>query len=164
MVNSQSLFVQDALGQYVVVDDDTLIAAALRAVEQRIPRNGTLMTTPFVVRNYLSMKLGTLPHEVFGVLFLNSQHGMIAFEVMFRGTLTQTSVYPREVVKRALELNCAACVLVHNHPSGSLQPSRADELLTKTMKDVLALIDVRVLDHVIISGERALSMAELGLV
>ena len=101
---------------------------------------------------------------VFGVLFLNSQHGMIAFEVMFRGTLSQTSVYPREVVKRALELNCAACVLVHNHPSGALQPSRADELLTKTMKDVLALIDVRVLDHVIISGERALSMAELGLV
>jgi DNA repair protein RadC len=97
-------------------------------------------------------------------MFLNSQSGMIAFEVMFRVTLTQTSVYPREVVKRALELNCASCILVHNHPSGSLQPSRSDELLTKTMKDVLALIDVRVLDHIIISGERSQSMAELGLV
>jgi DNA repair protein RadC len=112
----------------------------------------------------LCLKLGGLPHEIFGVMFVNSQNGMIAFDEMFRGTVSQTSVYPREVVKRALQLNAAAVVLVHNHPSGSVDPSRADEHLTQTLKSALALVDVRVLDHIIVGGDRSLSMAERGLV
>jgi len=97
------------------------------------------------------------------VLFLDSQHRLIALEEMFRGTLTQTSVYPREVVIRALALNAASVVLAHNHPSGSTKPSRADELLTQTLKAALALVDVRVLDHFIVTSTQAVSMAELGL-
>ena len=97
-------------------------------------------------------------------MFVNCQNGMIAFDEMFRGTVSQTSVYPREVVKRALQLNAAAVVLVHNHPSGSVDPSRADEHLTQTLKSALALVDVRVLDHIIVGGDRSLSMAERGLV
>ena len=98
------------------------------------------------------------------MLFFDSQNGLISFEEMFRGTLSQTSVYPREVVRRAMALNCAAVVLVHNHPSGSVQPSRADEVLTQSLKMALTLVDVRVLDHVIVSGDRSLSMAEQGLI
>jgi DNA repair protein RadC len=97
-------------------------------------------------------------------LFLDSQHKLLAFEELFRGTLTQTSVYPREVVLRALHHQAAAVVLAHNHPSGSVQPSRADEALTSTLKAALALVDVRVLDHVIVGTGEALSMAEKGLV
>jgi DNA repair protein RadC len=105
-----------------------------------------------------------LHHEVFAVLFLDSQHRLIALEEMFRGTLTQTSVYPREVVKQALTLNASSVVLAHNHPSGTAQPSRADEALTHTLKAALALVDVRVLDHFVVTASQAVSMAELGLV
>ena len=104
------------------------------------------------------------PHEIFAVLFLDSQNRLIALEEMFRGTLTQTSVYPREVVLRALHHHAAAVVLTHNHPSGTVQPSRADEALTQTLKAALALVDVRVLDHVIVAPGQALSMAERGLI
>jgi DNA repair protein RadC len=100
---------------------------------------------------------------VFAVLFLDAQHRMLAMEEMFRGTLTQSSVYPREVVKRALHHQASAVVLAHNHPSGSVQPSRADEMLTHTLKAALALVDVRVLDHIIVSQGESLSMAEQGL-
>jgi DNA repair protein RadC len=100
---------------------------------------------------------------VFAVLFLDALQRLIACEEMFRGTLTQTSVYPREVVKRALELNTASVILSHNHPSGVLEPSRADELLTQTLKSSLQLVDVRVLDHVVVGRTGALSFAERGL-
>ena len=103
-------------------------------------------------------------HEVFAVVFLDAQNKLLAMEELFRGTLTQTSVYPREVVIRALHHNAAAVVLAHNHPSGTVQPSRADEALTHTLKAALALVDVRVLDHVIVAPGQALSMAEQGLV
>ena len=103
-------------------------------------------------------------HEVFSVLFLDAQHRVIEFSEMFRGTLTQTSVYPREVVKEALRLNAAALIFTHNHPSGSLVPSRADEALTQTLKSALSLVDVKVLDHIITSNSGALSMAEKGLI
>lgn len=116
------------------------------------------------VKNYLSLHIGCEPCEHFAVLFLDSQHRAIAFERMFVGTLTQTSVYPREVVLAALRHNAAAVVLAHNHPSGSVQPSRADEHLTQTLKTALAMVDVRVLDHVIVGGGNALSMAERGLI
>jgi len=115
------------------------------------------------VKDYLRLKLAPKDHEVFAVMFLDAQNRVIECEEMFRGTLTSTSVYPREVVKAALMHNAAAVVLSHNHPSGSTTPSRADELLTHTMKQALALVDVRVLDHIIVAVGGTLSMAETGL-
>ncbi|MEJ8848645.1 RadC family protein [Variovorax rhizosphaerae] len=120
--------------------------------------------SPDAVKHYLQLHLGARSHEVFAVIFLDAQHRLIAMEELFRGTLTQTSVYPREVVTRALHRQAAAVVLAHNHPSGCAEPSRADELLTQTLKAALALIDVRVLDHVIVGKGVSLSMAERGLV
>ena len=122
-----------------------------------------LLSSPDVVRDYHRLMLGDKPHEVFVVVFLNAQSRVIATEEMFRGTLTQTSVYPREVVIEALKHNAAAVILCHNHPSGNEEPSRADEALTHTLKAALALVDVRVLDHVIVTRTAALSFAERGL-
>jgi DNA repair protein RadC len=122
-----------------------------------------VFNSPQLVKDYLQMQLGALPHEVFAVLFLDAQHRLIACEELFRGTLTQTSVYPREVVKRTLALNAASVILAHNHPSGLLEPSRADELLTQTLKSSLQLVDVRVLDHFVVGRNGALSFAERGL-
>ncbi len=119
---------------------------------------------PDAVKQYVQLHLAHKTHEVFAVLFLDSQNRLQAMEELFRGTLSQTSVYPREVVLRALHHQAAAVVLSHNHPSGSVQPSRADETLTQTLKAALALVDVRVLDHVIVGQGQALSMAELGLI
>lgn len=123
-----------------------------------------LFENPAAVRQYLQLQLGGHAREVFAVMFLDSQHRLIALEEMFKGTLSQTSVYPREVVQRALALGAASVVLAHNHPSGLAQPSRADEALTQTLKAALALVDVRVLDHFIVTREQARSMAEMGLV
>ncbi len=139
-----------------------VLELARRALAAELKQK-TLFDTPQAVRDYLQLQLGSRPHEIFAVLFLDSQHRLIGLEEMFRGTLTQTSVYPREVVIRALALNAASVVLAHNHPSGSAQPSRADELLTQTLKTALALVDVRVLDHFVVTASQAVSMAELGL-
>ena len=120
--------------------------------------------SPQTVREYLRLQLAALSHEVFAVLFLDAQHRLIVCEELFRGTLTQTSVYPREVVKRALAHNAAAAILAHNHPSGVAEPSRADEALTAALKQSLGLVDVRVLDHFIVAGNaQPLSFAERGL-
>lgn len=135
---------------------------ARRAVAQQLKAR-EVFGSPDAVKHYLQLHLARKPHEVFAVLFLDAQNRLIAMEELFRGTLTQTSVYPREVVQRALQLEAAAVVLAHNHPSGTVQPSRADEALTHTLKAALALIDVRVLDHVIVAPGDALSMAEKGL-
>ena len=140
-----------------------VLELARRALAQQLTQK-PLFNTPQAVRDYLQLQLGGLHHEVFAVLFLDSQHRLIALEEMFRGTLTQTSVYPREVVKQALTLNASSVVLAHNHPSGTAQPSRADEALTHTLKAALALVDVRVLDHFVVTASLAVSMAELGLV
>ncbi len=118
---------------------------------------------PDAVRDFLKMQLGELGHEVFAVLFLDAQHRLVAYEPMFAGTLTQTSVYPREVLKRALTLGAAAVVLAHNHPSGVAEPSRADEFLTQQLKNALAFIDVRVLDHLVVGRGGVVSFAERGL-
>ena len=126
-------------------------------------RTQPVFSSPQLVKDYVQLRLGALPHEVFAVLFLDAQHRLIVCEDLFRGTLTQTSVYPREVVKRALELNTASVILSHNHPSGVLEPSRADELLTQTLRSSLQLVDVRVLDHVVVGRTGALSFAERGL-
>lgn len=123
-----------------------------------------LMSSPTAVRDWLKLKLGGLGYEVFGALWLGSKNRLIAWEELFKGTLSQTSVYPREVVKRALAHNAAAVLLCHNHPSGVAEPSQADELLTQNLKQALALVDVRVLDHFIVAGSaRPLSFAERGL-
>ncbi len=111
----------------------------------------------------LGLAIGALPHEVFSVLFLDSQHRLLKHDEMFRGTLSQTSVYPREVVRRALELNSAAVIFAHNHPSGAAEPSRADEFLTQSLKSALQLVDVRVLDHLVVGRGAVVSFAERGL-
>ncbi|MES2189150.1 MAG: DNA repair protein RadC [Pseudomonadota bacterium] len=139
-----------------------VLELARRALAEEL-KEKTLFATPQAVRDYLQLQLGSRPYEVFAVLFLDSQHRLIVLEEMFRGTLTQTSVYPREVVIRALALNAASVVLAHNHPSGTAKPSRADEALTQTLKAALALVDVRVLDHFVVTRTGAVSMAELGL-
>ena len=139
-----------------------VLELARRAMGEKL-RQRTVFDSPDAVRQYLQMHIGARPHEVFAVLFLDVQHRLIAMEEMFRGTLTQTSVYPREVVTRALHHQAAAVVLAHNHPSGSIEPSRADESLTKTLQAALALVDVRVLDHIIVSPGLSFSMAEKGL-
>ncbi|GAA6141754.1 DNA repair protein RadC [Hydrogenophaga sp. 5NK40-0174] len=120
--------------------------------------------SPQAVRSYLQLHMAHLAHEVFSVLFLDSQNRLLAMEEMFRGTLSQTSVYPREVVLRALHHHAASVVLAHNHPSGIARPSSADEALTQSLKAALGLVDVRVLDHFIVTRETAASMAEMGLV
>ena len=139
-----------------------VLELARRALAEEL-KEKTMFATPQAVRDYLQLQLGSRPYEVFAVLFLDSQHRLIVLEEMFRGTLTQTSVYPREVVIRALALNAASVVLAHNHPSGTAKPSRADEALTQTLKSALALVDVRVLDHFVVTSTGAVSMAELGL-
>ncbi|MDI1274133.1 DNA repair protein RadC [Polaromonas sp.] len=139
-----------------------VLELARRALAQEL-QDKPLFSTPQAVRDYLQLQLGSRPHEIFAVLFLDSQHRLIALEELFRGTLTQTSVYPREVVVRALALHAGSVVLAHNHPSGEARPSRADEALTQTLKAALALVDVRVLDHFVVTRTQAVSMAERGL-
>ena len=134
---------------------------ARRATAQQL-REREVLSSPDSVKHYLQLHLGHLPHEVFAVLFLDSQNRLIAMEEMFRGTLSQTSVYPREVALRALHHQAAAVILTHNHPSGSVQPSAADHSLTQVLRSALALLDIRVLDHVIVAQGAALSMAEAG--
>ena len=135
---------------------------ARRSAEERL-REAKALTSPGAVRDYLRLAIGGRPHEVFVCIWLDAQHRVIKFDEPFRGTLTQTSVYPREVVKMALQTNAAAVIFAHNHPSGAAQPSQADELLTRNLREALALIEVKVLDHFIIAGNQAVSFAERGL-
>lgn len=128
-------------------------------------RRGPIMDSPQTLRDWLRLHCAGLEHEVFLVLYLDAGHRLIEAEQLFRGTLTQTSVYPREVVKGALSRNCSAVAIAHNHPSsGSPEPSRADEHLTQSLRSALALVDVRVIDHFVVSGDQIVSMAERGLV
>ena len=140
-----------------------VLELARRALASQLQEK-TIFSNPQAIRDYLQLQLGSREHEIFAVLFLDASHRLIVLEEMFRGTLTQTSVYPREVVVRALALNAANVVLAHNHPSGTAQASRADEAVTQTLKAALALIDVRVLDHFIVTRTAAVSMAEMGLI
>ena len=140
-----------------------VLELARRALAEQLKERAAFDSAA-AVKDYLQLHLAARPHEVFAVLFLDAQHKLIALEELFRGTLTQTSVYPREVVLRALHHHAAAVILAHNHPSGGVQPSRADEAITQQLKSALALIDVRVLDHVIVAPGQALSMAEKGLI
>lgn len=125
-------------------------------------KRDSALESPQQVRDYLKARLRHEPHEVFGCLFLDTRHRVLAFEALFHGTIDGASVYPRQVVKRALAHNAAAVILTHNHPSGIAEPSQADRLLTTRLKDALALVDVRVLDHFIVGDGEPLSMAEYG--
>jgi DNA repair protein RadC len=139
-----------------------VLELARRALSQQL-QDVPVLDAPKSVKDYLSLHLAHLQHEVFAVLFLDAQLRLIKLEEMFRGTLSQTSVYPREVVRRAMALNAGAVVLAHNHPSGLAEPSRADEFLTQTLKSALQLVDVRVLDHLVIGRGSVVSFAERGL-
>ena len=156
------LFAEEGSEDYV----QELVAArelVKRSLEETLCK-GNALSSPGVVADYLKVILNGREHEVFVALFLDAQNRLIAAEELFRGTLTQTSVYPREVVKRTLALNAAAVIFAHNHPSGMAEPSNADVALTNALKQALALVDVKVLDHFVVAGNGVVSMAERGMV
>lgn len=155
------LFVEESSGSYRAASKDEVLKAALRSL--RVQR-GIEFSSPSIARNWITLRIGALENEVFCVAYLDSRNRLIEFIEEFRGTIGQTSVYPREILKRALRLNARSVVLAHNHPSGNHEPSSADCLLTKVIKDALALIDVQVLDHFVIGGDQFYSFAENGLV
>ena len=140
-----------------------VLELARRALAQQLSER-PMLDSPQVVKDYLQLQLARRGAEVFAVAFLDSQHRLLRFEELFHGTLTQTSVYPREVVKRALALNASAVIFAHNHPSGVAEPSRADEFLTQTLKAALLLVDTRVLDHLVVGESSVVSFAERGLI
>jgi DNA repair protein RadC len=164
---SIAALLSDTMGYYCVEKPaNQRLLAARELIKRSLAegfRNADALTSPQSVREYLRISLMGRGHEVFMVLFLDAQHRLIEAEEMFRGTLTQTSVYPREVVKRSLYFNAAAVIFAHNHPSGIAQPSQADELLTRSLKEALALVDIKVLDHFVIGGNAVMSFAERGL-
>jgi len=143
--------------------DEEVISMAIGIINHRFGLKRASLNSPSLVRDYLKLTLTDKQHEVFVCVFIDAQNRVIAVEELFRGTLTQTSVYPREVVKAALRHNCASVILAHNHPSGVSEPSCADEVLTINLKAALAMVDVKVLDHFIIGGASAMSFAERGL-
>lgn len=152
-------------------DDDHDIAHRLGAARELLLRDlksqmraGPALSSPAILKDWLRLRLAGLEHEVFLALYLDTHHHLIDAVELFRGSLTQTSVYPREVVKSALQFNAAALVVAHNHPSGQAEPSRADEFLTQTLKSALALVDVRLLDHFVVGADSMVSFAERGLV
>ncbi len=145
------------------LSDDDVIKMAVSIINHRFGLKHASLNSPSMVRDYLQLTLTGKEHEVFACVFIDAQNRVIGVEELFRGTLTQTSVYPREVVKSALHHNCAAVILAHNHPSGVAEPSHADQCLTTSLKQALAMVDVKVLDHFIIAGGSALSFAERGL-
>lgn len=144
------------------ITEDEILAAAESILAARMTERDAL-TSPAAVRGYLRLKLSGLEHEAFWTVWLDAQNRVIVAEEMFRGTLTQTSVYPREVVKAALAHNAAGVILAHNHPSGIAEPSIQDQALTRTLAEALGMIDVKVLDHFIVAPGAALSFAERGL-
>jgi DNA repair protein RadC len=140
-----------------------VLEMARRALAETL-RSGDVLSSPASVRDFLRLTLAKREHEVFLAVLLDAQNRVLACEELFRGTLTQTSVYPREVVKCALGHNAAAVILAHNHPSGVAEPSHADQVLTQSLKQALDLVDIKVLDHFIVAGNSALSFAERGLI
>jgi len=152
-----------ALIDYAAVQNDPVVRKAIGVLEDRLFKRGATLINPGAVREYLRLKLASEAMEVFSVVFLDSQHRVITYEPMFKGTIDGANVYPRVVVKRAIEHNCAAVIFAHNHPSGSTDPSRNDKAITTRLKAALDLVDVRVLDHFIIGEGVPFSFAEAGL-
>ena len=159
---SNHLFTSDAEGVTRPATQDEILDAA-RAILARRIRRGAAISSPRATREFLKLQLAGHGHEVFAILFLDNRHRLIEFVPLFRGTIDGASVYPREVVKEALARNAAAVILAHNHPSGVAEPSQADELITNRIRDALSLIDVRVLDHLVVTGDAIVSFAERGL-
>ncbi|MFZ3203919.1 MAG: DNA repair protein RadC [Pseudomonas sp.] len=157
-----SLLIRDEQGRYLPATADQILAAARKVIDLKAQR-GAAFTSPELVKEYLIAKLAGFEHEVFAALFLDTKHHLIQYVEMFRGTIDSASVYPREVVKEALRLNAAAVIFSHNHPSGQPEPSQADKILTQRLKEALALVEVRSLDHIIVAGQRTVSFAERGL-
>lgn len=160
--DSSVLLVRELTGKYRPAGADEVLQAAQRLLGDTLSGRD-VMHSPQHVRDYLRVKLGTLEHEVFAVLMMDSQNCVIEYLELFRGSVSSTSVYPREVVKECLARNAAAVVLVHNHPSGNSDPSRADERITQTLKAALDLVDVKVVDHMVVTRTHVLSLAERGL-
>jgi DNA repair protein RadC len=144
--------------------DEEVISMAVAIINHRFGLKRASLNSPSMVRDYLKLTLTSKEHEVFVCVFIDAQNRVIAVEELFRGTLTQTSVYPREVVKAALQHNCAAVILAHNHPSGVAEPSAADRAITHELRDALQLVGVRVLDHLVIGSGEPVSMAARGLI
>ena len=159
----QELYAIKGIGEAKYVQLQAVLEMARRALEEEL-QHVDVMSSPSAVRRYLQSWLRNRSYEVFVGIFLDTRNQVITTEELFRGTLNQTSVYPREVARRALQLNAAALIVAHNHPSGSAQASAADELLTRQLKAALALLDVALLDHLIVAGNKVISMAEQGLV
>ncbi|MEB2400808.1 MAG: DNA repair protein RadC [Alcaligenaceae bacterium] len=157
-----ALLVRDAQGRYLQASVDQILEAARQAIELKMQR-GAEFTSPAQVKEYLRNKLAGFEHEVFAVLFLDTRHRLIEYRELFHGTIDSASVYPREVVKEALRLNASAVILAHNHPSGNPEPSQADRVLTQRLKDALAIVEVRSLDHIIVAGTETVSFAERGV-
>jgi len=148
------------------VHRDPVVSKAIALLEEELNSKGPAVTSPQIVRDYLFLQLATLRHEVFGVIYLDNRHRIIACVEEFRGTIDGASVHPREIVKAALSHNASAVVFYHNHPSGVAEPSRADDTLTRRLKEALSLIDIRVLDHLIVGDkvDSIVSFAERGLI
>ena len=160
---SEELQAVHGMGGAKYVQLQAVLEMSRRALGEQM-RHRDMLSSPQAVRDWLRLKMASLPHEVFMVLMLDAQNCLIEAVELFRGTLTQTSVYPREVVKLALAHNAAAIILAHNHPSGVAEPSKADEMLTRSLKQALAMVDVKVLDHFVVAGSaQPLSFAERGL-
>lgn len=156
-----SLMVRDAQGRYLLATADQILEAARQAIEHKMQR-GTEFSSPATVKEYLRTKLAGFDHEIFAILFLDTRHRLIEYVELFRGTIDGAEVHPREVVKEALQHNAATVIFAHNHPSGNPEPSAADRALTQRLKQALALINVRTLDHVIVAGDRTTAFAERG--
>ena len=156
-----TLYIRDG-ENYREAQGREVLDKAQALISQRYRAGAPCLTSPARTAEFLKLKLGGLDHEVFGFLALDARHRLIQYVELFRGTIDGASVYPREVVKEALRLNAAAVLLVHCHPSGNTEPSHADELITKRLREALALVDIRVLDHLIV-GESVTSFAQMGL-
>ena len=159
--NSVELLVRNERGEIQTATWDEVIGAAREMMSAKV-RYRKPMTSPKLVKEFLSIKLGTLEHEVFCLLLLDKRHRLIEYVELFRGTIDGASVHPREIVKLALAKNAASVVLAHPHPSGIAEPSQADELITQRIKEALALVDIKVLDHVIVAAGNVVSLAERG--
>lgn len=162
LVSPENLQNIKGLGPAKIAQLAAVMEVARRCLKEDLS-SASALTSPGAVRDYLRLAISNREHEVFVCLWLDAQHRVIASEELFRGTLTQTSVYPREIVKAGLKANAAAVIFAHNHPSGVAQPSQADELLTRNLKEALSLVDIKVLDHFVVAGHQTLSFAERGL-